>query len=360
MPITRRPHTSGSPTKRDSKLKMTKNKNTNSSSKSADINDTKNTVLMDCRHVRPTFMSYLCMFLSLGWIITVSCFLIMLPFLWVYCRPLFWVILGLTLLSAVYTADRDYQPAWGYTIGSWIMRNVDSYFMYRLEFEDLEAVKNAKVAIYIMEPHGVFPVALFWGGLRVIPNFEMLVCISSSIFTIPFMKHVLTWCGATNIHKDNISRYLKEGVNVNICAGGVQEIQFWGDNQKELVLFLKSRFGVTKLAMSHGVPIVPSICFGLDKAYDCWIISHPVLLTIARKIGFFPMLFTGLFGVPFGQPKPCPLCSIIGKPIYFPYVENPSSELVAQNHQIFLDAYVKLYNDNKHRFGMAQVPLRLA
>jgi hypothetical protein len=296
MPLTRRPEKTSSTGGRNRGTNSNGSNNSAASkleARNTRLNKTKNTVLMDEGHRQPTIMSYICMFLGLGWMITVPCILLAAPIFWWNAKPLFWLLIGTILVSILYTADRDYQPRWGYAIGAHIMRNVSSYFQFRIEFEDLEAVKNAGAGIYIMEPHGVFPIALFWGSLHLIPGFEMLCCLSSSIFTLPIMKHVLTWCGATTVTKENISRYLKEGVNVNICAGGVQEIYYWKDNHKELVLFLKSRYGVTKLAMSHGVVLVPSLCFGLENAYGCWIISHPVLLAIARKIGFFPMLFTG-------------------------------------------------------------------
>jgi hypothetical protein len=39
-----------------------------------------------------------------------------------------------------------------------------------------------------------------------------------------------------------------------------------------------------------------------------------------------------------------------------PHIPEPTAEQVAEQHQRFLDAYVKLYDDNKHRFGMGNVP----
>ncbi len=41
-------------------------------------------------------------------------------------------------------------------------------------------------------------------------------------------------------------------------------------DDKDLVLFLKSRLGVTKLALTNGVPLVPSLCFGLKAAQQGW------------------------------------------------------------------------------------------
>lgn len=313
---------------------------------------------MDHSHLKPTLISYICIFLGLGWIITLPCTVLVLPIFWIYSRSLFTVTLGIVISSALFTVDRRYQPSWGYRIGNYMMSNVSSYFQFRIEAEDPVALEKIGPAIHIMEPHAVFPIAIFWGSLNLIPNQKMLCCLSSAIFTVPLMKHFLTWCGATTIDKENISSYLKSGTSVNICAGGVQEIQYWGED-KELVLFLRSRLGVTKLALTHGVCLVPALTFGLKRTYDCWIFKHPVLVKLGRSIGFFPMLFTGLFGVPFGQPKPAPLVSVIGTPIHVPLIANPTSEDIQKYHDILLAAYEKLYDNNKAAHGMEDVILRI-
>lgn len=82
---------------------------------------------------------------------TIPIVLIILPLFWIYHRLLFWLLSGTIALSAIYTADRDYQPRWGYAIGAWIMRNVSCYFQFRIEFEDLDALKEAGASIHIME-----------------------------------------------------------------------------------------------------------------------------------------------------------------------------------------------------------------
>lgn len=320
---------------------------------------------MDNRHLMPTFASYFCIFLGLGWIMTVPLIVASLPVIWMYSKFTFVILCVPILLSALYPTAREFQPHWAHNVGTWMLRNASTYFSFLIEFEDLESLKAAASrgpAIFIMEPHGVFPITLFWGGLsevtKHIPKLELVCCLSSTMFTIPLMKHFLTWCGATNIDKNNIKVYLDRGVSVNICAGGVQEIQYWGED-KELVLFLKSRLGVTKLALTNGVPLVPSLCFGLKNTYSCWIPTSPWLLSLARKIGFFPMLFTGLGYVPFGQPKPCPLSTVIGKPIFMPKIPNPTHEQIDKYHTVFLEAYTKLYNDNKSKYDMDNVSLRI-
>jgi hypothetical protein len=91
-----------------------------------------------------------------------------------------------------------------------------------------------------------------------------------------------------------------------------------------------------------------------------------MLHSLGRRIGFVPMLFFGLGGVPFGMPRPCPLTVVVGKPIQCPSPSPPggerappSEEIVAKCHAELLEAYRRIFETNKARFGMGHVSLRI-
>ncbi len=46
------------------------------------------------------------------------------------------------------------------------------------------------------------------------------------MFSLPLMKHILTWVGAVSIDRKNILRFLAQGYSVNVCSGGVAEVEF--------------------------------------------------------------------------------------------------------------------------------------
>jgi hypothetical protein len=135
MPLTRRPEKTSSTGGRNRGTNSNGSNNSAASkleARNTRLNKTKNTVLMDEGHRQPTIMSYICMFLGLGWMITVPCILLVAPIFWWYAKPLFWLLIGTILVSILYTADRDYQPRWGYAIGAHIMRNVSSNYQLRI------------------------------------------------------------------------------------------------------------------------------------------------------------------------------------------------------------------------------------
>lgn len=265
---------------------------------------------------------------------------------------------GLVLLSAVYTANRAYQPAIAFRLGTWIVKNSCTYFGFKVEFEDMEAVKRAGPSLFILEPHSVFPVSIFWGTLNVLPSHKMLCCASSSLFFVPMAKHILTWAGMVSADKKSIVKYLNDGYSLNLCPGGVQEVRYLA-NKNECVMFLKARTGIIRLALEQGVCLIPSITFGLHKAYDYYVFDNEFVNFLARKIGFFPMIFFGLYGIPFGQAKPCPLTIVIGKPISVPLIPNPTDAEIKKYQNIFLDAIAKVYESNKDDNGMGHMILKI-
>ena len=166
------------------------------------------------------------------------------------------IFTGMVFLSALWPVKREYQMAWMLQLGQKIVKLSCSYFSYKLEFENFKAIEESGPCIFLLEPHGVLPVSIFWGSLDVLPHHQVLCCLSDAIFAIPLMKHVLTWCGAVSADKITMLKSLKDGYSLNICPGGVQEVQFLGSSNNECVMFLKSRTGLIKLAKQEGVSVV--------------------------------------------------------------------------------------------------------
>lgn len=306
-------------------------------------------------------------YLGLGWFSALPLLCVVGPTIWKICEnsrfkflvtPTLSVIAAVFTLSMIYTTNRAYQPKIAFKLGTWIVKNCCSYFSFKIEFEDIDAVKKAGPSIFVVEPHSVFPITLFWGTLDVLPMHKMLCCLSSTIFLLPMAKHILTWAGAVSADKKTIVQYLKEGFSLNICPGGVQEVRYLA-NKDECVMFLKARTGIIRLALEQGVPLIPSVTFGLHKAYDYYVFDNDFANALGRKFGFFPMIFFGLFGIPYGQAKPCPLTVVVGKPISIPHVAQPTAADIAKYQDIFLEAVKDLYEANSAENGMGHISLRI-
>jgi len=161
---------------------------------------------------------------------------------------------------------------------------------------------------------------------------------------------------AASASKENCMKLMSKGKSLTLNPGGVQEVSYLA-NRKVRTLFLKKRFGFTKLAMQSGAAIVPMFVFGQDKCYDYIVSDNKILLDVGRRMGFLPMLFFGLFGIPLGLPKPVPLTVVVGKPIKVPHIKEPTNEEIEKCHLEFMAATETIYNDNKADFGLQEVPL---
>lgn len=89
-------------------------------------------------------------------------------------------------------------------------------------------------------------------------------------------------------------------------------------NKKECVLYLKNRLGMIRMAAQFGIPIIPVFVFNQRNCFRYWVPQIPWIHRLGRKIGFIPLLFTGLFYIPFGPPLPCALNVVTGLPISVP------------------------------------------
>lgn len=161
------------------------------------------------------------------------------------------------------------------------------------------------------------------------------------------MRHVYTWCGADSVDRNDIETNLKDGMSIVLCPGGVQEAALVGTQPDTIRLYIRSRKGIVRLAMRHGVPIVPCFAFGTENAFS--IVgganhSPAWLKTIGRVIGFMPMFFLGVCGLPMAPPPPGNYTNVIGRPIdcgsgsgivHEAAVERILSAIIEQYEQLF-------------------------
>lgn len=276
----------------------------------------KGTVTLDYSNASRGFAAYMGMWLWVGWIAFYFFFILSLPLLYLYAKTVLTTIVGIMILSAVTTIDRKKQPKWGYALGKWAMYRAAEFFRIKLVLEDPTAVENSGVAIFALEPHDVLPLSIFalndfFGGIK---GHSTLGCLTGACFKIPLMRHMYTWVNAHSIDKKSVQKMLANKISPVLCPGGVQEVLLM-ENDSECVLFLKSRMGFVKLAMQNDAALVPVFSFGLRNMFSFWAPKSKFVKSIGRQIGFLPMLFFGMWGVPFGPAKPCTSCSILSDTI---------------------------------------------
>ena len=59
--------------------------------------------------------------------------------------------------------------------------------------------------------------------------------------------------------------------------------------------------------------------FGLRQTFSFWAPKSRWLLRMGRMLGFLPMMFFGMWGLPLGPPKPCQYTNVVS--IFAVFVE---------------------------------------
>merc|ERR1719395_274078 len=83
---------------------------------------------------------------------------------------------------------------------------------------------------------------------------------ASILFKIPGVRTVTLKTGCVDAGRSTANRCLRQGLSLMLCPGG-QDEQIETIYGRERV-FLRKRAGFVRLAIIHGVPVVPAFCFG--------------------------------------------------------------------------------------------------
>eukprot|EP01038_Epipyxis_sp_PR26KG_P009544 gene9544-12855_t len=323
----------------------------------------KYTVLLDKSNAVRNASHYLAIWFWIGWTNFYFTFTLTAPFLLsiTYGRWVVAIIIGIISISALLPIDRSKQPQWLFdVIGAWTMKKATEYFHMRVFIEDAEAVEKCGQAIFALEPHDVLPLSIFAFNDDAcgVKGHKCLGCLTSAAFSVPIMRHVYTWMRAVSIDKKNVTKLLTQGYSPVICPGGMQEV-FYMENKKEVVLYLSKRAGFIKLALIHGVAIIPCFTFGLRNSFTAWVPKSQFLLRIAKKIGFLPMPFFGVWGSPLGPSKPCDYTNVIGKPITVNKISNPTDADIKKYQDIYISETLRLFEEYKSLCDMSDFSARV-
>lgn len=221
-----------------------------------------------------------------------------------------------------------------------------------------------------MSPHGIVPFAL---GLGFIPQeavdkfgpFRPVVASATRFF--PFVRTLIGWGDGVDASRSNVHRALADGSRIGLAPGGISEM-FEGYPKKgrlpnDECLLLASRKGFIRMALEHGVPVIPVYCFGSSK-----MLKRLHLPFLERISNLFRVSFCLFFGknflpIPFRKK----LLYIIGRAIHPPeHLKNRKFDgtaiddsIVDDMHKRFCDEMVRIFDKYKDDYGWGMKTLRI-
>lgn len=238
------------------------------------------------------------------------------------------------------------------------------YFPARLEKTvDLDPSKNYMFCAY---PHGVLcsgPFGQFSNEHSpfrdMFPGLEPYVHTLKVHFQTPIFRELVLSLGGMVASTEAINWVLScpEGGHISVLiVGGAAESLYCKPGTYRIIL--NRRKGFVKLALRNGAPMVPVFTFGETDLYDQ---LHNPEGSVVRKIQEFIRRVTtvapvipigrGLFQYSFGiVPRRRPVTTVVGKPVDVPKIPEPTKEDIEKYHQLFKDALIELFEENKAKY----------
>jgi len=177
------------------------------------------------------------------------------------------------------------------------------------------------------------------------------------VFSIPIYREFCLWVGAVDADRKVVSKVLSKGWSVVSLLGGIQE-QILAQNGRQEIC-VKDRLGFVKLALEHGVPIVPMYNFGETELYYTSRVFSNLRWWLVKKFRLpIPLFYGPHWYLPL-VPRKIAITSCVGRPIEVPRVENPSDAQITEIHAKYIEEIQRLYNANKDRLGYGDQPLHV-
>eukprot|EP00434_Breviolum_minutum_P005483 symbB.v1.2.004834.t1/scaffold279.1/size242841/19 len=231
----------------------------------------------------------------------------------------------------------------------------------KVEMEELRKCDQCIVAVH---PHGVLSLGHYLVISGFHPNLEKALpahrrCALSAgvLFKLPIVREIALGMGCVDAHRDVAKRCLSKGLSLSVVPGGERE-QLLAQRGQVEELVLKQRQGFVRLALQHGVPIVPVYVFGEAQLFKQSKLLFSLRSWIQRKLGIALVMPYGPSGVPFMK-FPDPIRMVVGKPVTMPRLPDHTSQDLQEHHARYVEEVCKLFEENKASAGYGDVMLRI-
>ena len=227
----------------------------------------------------------------------------------------------------------------------------------QLQFEGLPQDASSKPYIYACHPHGVSSdYRMLIDGIFRERGVAPYTLAASVLFRLPFVREIALWTGCVDARRSVATNILKRGDSMFVLPGGEAE-QIRTKFGREIV-YIQNRKGFVKLALRHGVEIVPAYAFGVSDYYNTSSFLFGPRLWLTKNLQICIPLASGFFGSPL-CPRPVKTTIVFGKPLKFAQIDEPTTEQLDKAHGAYIDALTKLFDSNKKRLGYGDRQLEI-
>ena len=216
---------------------------------------------------------------------------------------------------------------------------------------NLESIRDSKTLLSY-HPHGMLTVGFSWNGCHageLMSKGNIVWLVVDVLCNAPLFGYVIRWMGnIQGASAKNMKRLMSTGNNVALLPGGFEEatIQRYGVDS----VYIKERKGFIKYALQYGYRVHPCYTFGECDTF--------VTFTPFRKLRLFlntfkfpAVLFIGSYICPLFPRSDCDVHTVIGDPIAFPHIEEPTREQIEEWHGKYVSALRAVFDKHKAEVG---------
>lgn len=174
--------------------------------------------------------------------------------------------------------------------------------------------------------------------------------VASVLFRIPMVREISLWMGCVDARRDVAEKLLEKNYSLVVLPGGqVEQINTIHGRER---IFLKRRKGFIRLALKHGVPVVPVYAFGVSDYYHTSHCAMGLRLWLLKRLGISIPIARGQYGTLI-SPLPVPTTIVFGEPIHFSIMKpgSPTPEEIDMAHAIYCEGLVELFDTHKEALG---------
>jgi hypothetical protein len=265
------------------------------------------------------------------------------------------------LYAVWYAWTRDVPNRPGHWGPRWLARAL-SFFLTRL-LGDVNGsplasvglpsppVDPSKQHLVVWHPHGAFTCMTFmhcaYQSQKKAPM-GWFPGIAPVLFKVPFFREMVMLLDARSVEPKVLEQLASAGQTIAIQPGGIPE-QLEANSDREVAIF-PPKLGFIRLAMRHGIPLLPVYVFGENQSYDtCGPFGRAVSRAIFRATGVPVVPITGKWRIPWLVPLPVDVHIRWGQPVPVgPANDNPTDAEVDAVFQTYVTALTSLFDAHKY------------
>lgn len=257
---------------------------------------------------------------------------------------IFLLITGSTLVKTILVLLLIYQYC--FAKRSETYRSILKYLHTWDYFDKVQLITETELkenkSLFCFHPHGVmaFGVPLAVSQHPVLYDSAFLG--SRALLNLPISGIFARLLGLQGVDNKNFKRLMRKGRNIMFMPGGFECATITQYNRDRI--FLRCRKGFIKYALKFGYSVYPCYTFNENKTFFTFTLFEQFRLLL-NKLKFPGTVF---FSKYFIMPNPnVEIYIVIGKPIDFPTINEPSQDDIERYHKKYMDALVETYDRHK-------------